>query len=70
MSYLGIMCFFGVNEIKSNHRIRKYFEVLDNFVPYANVIFCVSEYTKIDPVVIQHKNIIINIERFGNQTQE
>ena len=65
-----ITCYLGAKEIKSNHRIRKYFEVLDNFVPYANVIFCVSEYTKIDPVVIQYKNIKINIERFGNETQE
>ena len=65
-----IMCFFGVNEIKSNHRIRKYFEVLDHFVPYANVTFCVSEYTKIDPIVIKHQNITINNQRFGNQTKE
>ena len=65
-----ITCYLGANEIKSNHRIRKYFEVLDNFVPYANVTFCVSEYTKIDPIVIKHQNITINIERFGNQTDE
>ena len=65
-----ITCYFGLKEIKGDHRIRKYFEVLDNFVPYAQVIFCVSEYTKIDPTVIQHKNIKINIERYGNRTEE
>jgi len=65
-----ITCYFGAKEIKSNHIIRKYFKVLDNFVPYANIIFCVNEFTKIDPIVIQHQNITINIERFGNQTTE
>lgn len=59
---------FGAKEIKSDSLIRKYFQVLDNFVPYANVIFGVSEYTMIDPIVIQHKNITINIVRYGNQT--
>ena len=65
-----ITCYFGVNKIKRNNRIRKYFQVLDKFVPYANVIFCISEYTKIDPVVIRHKNIKIKIERFGNETKK
>lgn len=65
-----ITCYFGAKEIKSNHRIKKYFQVLDNFVPNANIIFCVNEYTKIDPIVIQHQNITITIERFGNQTKE
>ena len=65
-----ITCFFGVDEIKSNHRIRKYFQALENFVPYANIVFCVSEYTRIDPILIQHKNITINIERFGNRDIE
>lgn len=65
-----ITCYFGVDEIKSNHRIRKYFQVLDNYVPYANVVFCVSEYTRIDPILIQHKKITINIERFGNKDIE
>ena len=65
-----ITCYFGLKKIKSTHRIRKYFEVLDNFVPYANVIFCVSEYTKISPKVINHKNIKINIERYENLTKK
>ena len=65
-----IMCYLGAEEINGNHRVRKYFQVLDNFVPYANIIFCVNEYTKIDPIVIMHQNITINIERFGNQTKK
>ena len=65
-----ITCYFGVDEIKSNHRIRKYFQALDKFVPYANIVFGVSEYTRIDPILIQHKNITINIERFGNRNIE
>jgi len=65
-----ITCFFGDKEIRSNHSIRKYFQALDNFVPYANITFGVSEYTKIDPAVLQYKNITINIERFGNHTKE
>ena len=64
------MCYFGAEEINGNHRIRKYFQVLDNFVPYANIIFCVSKYTKIDPIIIQYKKIKINIERFGNRAME
>ena len=65
-----ITCYFGVEEIKSNHRIRKYFQALDNYVPYVNIVFCVSEYTRIDPIIIQHKKITINIERFGNRDLE
>ena len=65
-----ITCYLGVDEIKSNHRIRKYFQVLDNYVPYANIVFCVSNYTKIDPIIIQHKKIKINIERFGSRAIE
>jgi hypothetical protein len=65
-----ITCFFGVDEIKSNNRIRKYFQVLDYFVPYANITFAVSEFTKINPIVLQYKNIAINIERFGNITKK
>ena len=37
-----IMCYFGADKIGSGNRIRKYFDVLDNFVPYANVVFGVS----------------------------
>ena len=65
-----ITCYFGARKINSNHRIRKYFQALDNFVPYAHITFCVSEYTEIDPIVIQHQNIKINIERFLNRSQE
>jgi len=65
-----ITCYLGVNKIKRNHRIRKYFQALDNYVPYANVIFCVSEYTKIHPIIIRHKKIAIKIERFGNKVIE
>ena len=65
-----IVCFLGAEEININHRIRKYFQVLNNFVPYANITFCVSEYTKIDPIFFQYKNLTINIERFGNKTME
>ena len=65
-----ITCYFGARRINSNHRIRKYFQALDNFIPYAHITFCVSEYTEIDPIVIQHQNITINIERFLNRAQE
>ena len=65
-----ITCYFGARKINSNHRIRKYFQALDNFIPYAHITFCVSEYTEIDPIVIQHQNITINIERFLNRSQE
>ncbi len=65
-----ITCYFGVKEIKGNHRIRKYFQALNNFVPYAKIVFCVSEYTRIDPILIQHKRIKISIERFGNRDIE
>jgi hypothetical protein len=65
-----ITSYFGVKEIKRNHRIRKYFQSLDNFVPYAHIIFCVSEHTKIDPIIIKHRNITINIERFETRALE
>ena len=65
-----ITCSFGARKINSNHRIRKYFQVIDNFIPYAHITFCISEYTEIDPLVIQHQNIIINIERFWNRSYE
>ena len=41
-----IICDFGADKIGSDNRIRKYFNVLDNFVPYANVVLGVSEYMK------------------------
>jgi len=65
-----ITCFLGAKKIRRNHRIRKYFQALDHYVPYANVIFCVSEYTKIDPIIIRHKNITIKIKRFRNKVVE
>jgi len=65
-----ITCYLGLSKIKRNHRIRKYFQAFDNFVPYSNVIFCVSEYTKIAPIIIRHKKITKKIERFGNKVIE
>jgi len=64
-----IICYFGANKIGSKHLVRKYFQALDKFVPYANIIFAVSKYTKIDPIVLRHQNITINIERFGTKTK-
>ena len=65
-----ITCYFGAKKINSNHRIKKYFQALDNFIPYAHITFCVSEYTEIDPIVIHHQNITINVERFSNRSHE
>jgi hypothetical protein len=65
-----ITCYFGVDKIKRNDRIRKYLYVLDKFVPYAKVIFGISEFTKIDPIITKNENIRIKIERFGNETKD
>ena len=63
-----ITCMFGKEIIKSNDRIRKYFFVLDKFLPRSKIIFAVSEFTQIEPMLISYKNININIERYGKKT--
>ena len=61
---------FGKNILKSSHRIRKYFFTIDKFLPQSKVVFAVSEFTIIEPKLIQFKNLNISIERYGNLTHQ
>ncbi len=65
-----IVCLFGKKIIKRNDRIRKYFYVLNRFIPNSQVIFSVSNFTKIDPKLIHYKNINISIERYEKENIE
>ena len=66
--FIFILCMFGKDIIKSNDRIIKYFFTLDKFLHNSNIVFAVSEYTKIEPNFTKYKNINISIERYGNET--
>ena len=66
--YIFLVCVFGKKIIKSNHRIKKYFYVLDKFVPQAKVIFAISKYTIIEHSLLHSKNIHISVERYRNET--
>lgn len=65
-----MVCRFGTNILKSNHRILRYFYVLNKCVPKSKVVLAVSEYTIIEPNFNQFQNLIINIEKYGNETFE
>lgn len=66
--FIFILCMFGKDILKSNHRIRKYFFTLDKFLPKSKVVLAVSEFTIIEPNLIQYRNLKIRIERYGNET--
>ena len=60
----------GQEALTKDHKIINYFYTLDKFVLQSKVAFIVSEYTKIDPNLIQYPNLNITIERYGNETFE
>ena len=65
-----MVCRFGNRLLKHNHRIIKYFYVLNKFVPKSKVVLAVSEYTIIEPDLTQFQNLTIIIEKYGNDTFE
>ena len=65
-----IVCSFGLNILRSGHKIIKFLYALDNYVPKSKVVLIVSNYTIIDPKLIQFQNINIIIERYVNETIE
>jgi len=66
--FIFIVCMFGKDIIKSNHRLRKYFYTLDKFLPHSKNVLAVSEFTIIEPNLIQYQNFNISIERYRNET--
>ena len=67
-NFFFIVCLFGKQKLNKNHKIRKYFLSLEKYLPGAKIVFATSEFTKIDPILLDHKNINISIERYGNDT--
>ena len=63
-----IVCLFGKEKLTINDRIIKYFESIDRFLPKSKIVLAVSEFTIIEPQLIDFKNISITIERYGNIT--
>ena len=63
--FIFILCMFGKNILKNNHRIRKYFFTLDKFVHNSKIVLAVSEFTKIESNIIKYQNINVSIERYG-----
>ena len=65
-----IVSLYGQKQLKREHKAIKYFYTLNKYIPKSRVFFFVSEYTEIDPKLIQYQNLIISVERYGNLTFE
>ena len=61
-----IVCIFGKNEFKDEGRQRHYLNALEQTMPGATVVFCLSTFTKIDRDIVNHRNISFRFERYGN----
>ena len=65
-----IVCMFGKDTLKSDHRLRRYFYTLNTFLPHSNIVLAVSEFTIIEPDLINYQNINISVEKYRNETFE
>jgi hypothetical protein len=68
--FIFIVCMFGKKKIASDNRLRKYFYVINRFLPNSKIVLAVSEYTFVEPKLFEFENITVNIERFGNFTRD
>ena len=68
--FIFITCMFGKERINSDDGLRRYFYTINKFIPNSKIVLAVSEYTFVEPKLIDFENITIIIERFGNVTKE